>query len=77
MMEYDVGGYQFHELKLVSCFRGDEYGVSSVCFDPQEDLLWAATYQVLTTLQPASNSNTCPYLGCMRCMVECTPSKGM
>ena len=47
--EYDVGGYQFQELKLVTCFRGDEYGVSSVSFDPQEDLLWAATYEVTFT----------------------------
>lgn len=44
--EYDVGGYQFQELKLASCYRGDEYGISSVSFDPQEDLLWAATYEV-------------------------------
>ena len=51
--EYEVGGgigggYQFHEAKLASCFRGDEYGISSISFDPQEDLLWAATYEVPT-----------------------------
>ena len=33
-------------MKLRSCFRGDEYGVSSVVFDPQEELLWAATFGV-------------------------------
>lgn len=33
-------------MKLCSCFRGDEYGVSSVVFDPQEELLWAATFGV-------------------------------
>ena len=43
-MEYELGHFQ--ELKLTSCFRGDEFGVSSVVFDPQEDLLWAATYGV-------------------------------
>ena len=37
---------QFQELKMVSCFCGEDYGVSSVAFDPQEDLLWAATYGV-------------------------------
>lgn len=40
---------QFHEHKLVTCFRGEEYGISSLAFDPQEDLLWAATYGVSTT----------------------------
>jgi len=43
-MEYELG--QFQEVKLVSCFRGDEFGVSSVAFDLQEDLLWAATFGV-------------------------------
>lgn len=43
-MEYELG--QFQEMKLVSCFRGDEFGVSSVAFDLQEDLLWAATFGV-------------------------------
>lgn len=44
----DVGsaGGQFQELKIATCFRGEEYGISSVAFDPQEDLLWAATYGV-------------------------------
>lgn len=37
---------EFREVKLCSCFRGDEYGVSSVVFDPQEELLWAATFGV-------------------------------
>lgn len=37
---------QFQEVKLTGCYRSDEYGVSSVVFDQQEDLLWAATYGV-------------------------------
>lgn len=37
---------EFQEAKLSSCFRGDEYGVSSLVFDPQEELLWAATFGV-------------------------------
>ena len=37
---------EFREAKLRSCFRGDEYGVSSVVFDPQEELLWASTFGV-------------------------------
>lgn len=45
---------QFQEVKLASCFRGDEFGVSSVVFDPQEDLLWAGTYGVSQVL-----SNKC------------------
>lgn len=52
-MEFDysyneVGGGvgQFRELKQATCFRGEEYGISSVAFDLQEDLLWAATYGV-------------------------------
>ena len=47
-MEYE---FHFQELKLASCFRGDEFGVSSVVFDPQEDLLWAATYGVSILLR--------------------------
>lgn len=43
----DVGSIgQFQELKLATCFRGEEFGISSLSFDPQEDLLWAATYGV-------------------------------
>ena len=38
----------FQERKQISCFRGEEYGgISSLAFDPQENLLWAATYGVL------------------------------
>ena len=40
---------EFRQVKLRSCFRGDEYGVSSVVFDPQEELLWAATFGVSRT----------------------------
>ena len=43
-MEYELS--QFQELKTTSCYRGEEFGVSSVVFDPQEDLLWAATFGV-------------------------------
>ena len=46
---------QFQEVKLASCFRGDEFGVSSVVFDPQEDLLWAGTYGVSLLLAMLSN----------------------
>jgi len=42
---------QFQEVKTVTCFRGEEYGgISSLAFDPQEDLLWAATYGVRAVL---------------------------
>ncbi len=41
----EAGG-QFQELKLTGSYRSDEYGVSSVVFDVQEELLWAATYGV-------------------------------
>ncbi len=45
--EYELGSLgQYREHKLATCFRGDEYGISSLAFDPQEDLLWAATYGV-------------------------------
>ena len=37
---------QYREIKVASCYRGEEYGISSLLFDPQEDLLWAATYGV-------------------------------
>jgi len=52
-MEYELGHFQ--ELKLTSCFRGDEFGVSSVVFDPQEDLLWAATYGVSIIFYAVAN----------------------
>ena len=45
---------QYRELKVTTCYRGEEYGVSSLLFDPQEDLLWAATYGVSHTLLPPS-----------------------
>ena len=49
-MEFEYNGVssigKFQELKLATCFRGEEYGISSVAFDLQEDLLWAATYGV-------------------------------
>lgn len=38
------------EVKLASCFRGEEFGISSVVFDPQEDLVWAATFGVSSVL---------------------------
>ncbi|XP_064403711.1 PAN2-PAN3 deadenylation complex catalytic subunit PAN2-like isoform X2 [Halichondria panicea] len=38
----DIGQYQ--ELKLSSVYQGEQYGISTVAFDLQEDLLWAGTY---------------------------------
>ena len=45
---------EFRQAKLRSCFRGDEYGVSSLVFDPQEELLWAATFGV----SPSSSASS-------------------
>ena len=43
---------QYQELKLATCFGGENlYGISSVAFDPQEDLLWTATYGVCVQVQ--------------------------
>jgi hypothetical protein len=51
-MEYysEVGSLgQFQQHRQVTCYAGGgggECGLSSLAFDPQEDLLWAATYGV-------------------------------
>lgn len=49
-MEYDYNGYsyagQYQELKVTSVYQGEDYGISAIAFDLQEDLLWAATYGV-------------------------------
>lgn len=37
---------QFQEHKQVTCQGAEEFGISSLAFDPQEDLLWTATYAV-------------------------------
>lgn len=63
-MEYE---FHFQELKLASCFRGDEFGVSSVVFDPQEDLLWAATYgvSILLRMNTADEGRILQIAGCL------------
>lgn len=52
VMDFDYGYSevgtlgQFQEHKQVTCLGAEEYGISSLAFDPQQDLLWAATYEV-------------------------------
>lgn len=46
---------QFQEHKQVTCLGAEEYGISSLAFDPQEDLLWAATYEVRHLAVPKVN----------------------
>ncbi len=45
----DIGQYQ--ELKSSSVYQGEQYGISTVAFDLQEDLLWAGTYGVRKFVQ--------------------------
>lgn len=50
MMDFDYGYGElgkFQQHRQAACFDGrEEYGVSSLAFDPQQDLMWSATYGV-------------------------------
>ena len=37
---------EYEEYKSVECYRGQEFGISSVVFDYQEELLWTSTHGV-------------------------------
>lgn len=37
---------EYEEYKSVECYRGREFGISSVVFDYQEELLWSSTHGV-------------------------------
>ena len=77
-MALDSGG--FREVKLVSTYRSDEYGISCVAFDPQEDLLWAATYgasSIPINAQAVLNNNThsirmCRHSKCRMDLTSCS-----
>lgn len=64
MMDFSAYGYsevlgKFHQHKQANIFCGrEEYGVSSLAFDPQQDLLWSATYGV-SFLLPGFEVGTC------------------
>ena len=42
--EYVAGS--FNEVGVISCDAATQLGVSCLAFDPEEDLLWASTFEV-------------------------------
>ena len=44
--EYVAGS--FSEVGVISCDASTQLGVSCLAFDPEEDLLWASTFEVRT-----------------------------
>ena len=49
-MESEFAGASFNEVGVISCDNNNQHGVSCLAFDPEEELLWASTFEVVLKL---------------------------
>ena len=45
-MQSEFAGGSFNEVGVISCDSINQHGVSYLVFDPEEELLWASTFEV-------------------------------
>ena len=45
-MQSEFAGASFNEVGVISCDNTGQHGVSCLAFDPEEELLWASTFEV-------------------------------
>ena len=45
-MQSEFAGGSFNEVGVISCDSTNQHGVSCLVFDPEEELLWASTFEV-------------------------------
>ena len=46
-MQAEFVSGSFNEVGVISCDATNQHGVSCLVFDPEEELLWASTFEVL------------------------------
>ena len=49
-MQSEFAGGSFNEVGVISCDSTNQHGVSYLVFDPEEELLWASTFEVAMTV---------------------------